>query len=108
MGYMNAYDAAAMADAGELMDYDQALELHLVSNHYPPVPVSFVPACKQAIKTMVIAAQSAETLGEEQVFNQLSQTMVQIPNGENMSVLEIVDALHLEAFIDFELGKYGI
>lgn len=108
MGYMSAYDAASLADAGELMDFNQALELHLVSNHYPPVPVTLVPACKQAINTMLIASQSVEKLGEEAVYEQLSKTMIEIPNGTSMNVLELVEALHLEAFIDFELEKYGI
>lgn len=107
MGYMSAYDAASLADAGELMDFNQALELHLASNHYPPVPVTFVPACKQAINTMIIASHAAEKLGQEVVFEQLSKTMIEIPNGTSMTVLEIVEALHLEAFIDYELEKYG-
>jgi len=108
MGYASAYDAAALADAGELMDLNQALELHLVSNLYPPVPATLVPACKQAINTMIIASQAVEKLGEESIFQQLSKTMIEIPNGTSMNVLEIVEALHLEAFIDFELEKYGI
>ena len=108
MGYTSAYDAASLADAGELMDLNQALELHLVSNLYPPVPATLVPACKQAINTMIIASQAVEKLGEESIFQQLSKTMIEIPNGTSMNVLEIVEALHLEAFIDFELEKYGI
>ena len=108
MGYSSAYDAASLADAGDLMDLNQALELHLVSNHYPPVPATLVPVCKQAINTMLIASQSVDKLGEEAIFEQLSKTMIEIPNGVSMSVLEIVEALHLQAFIDFELEKYGI
>ena len=108
MGYSSAYDAASLADAGDLMDLNQALELHLVSNHYPPVPATLVPVCKQAINTMLIASQSVDKLGEEAVFEQLSKSMIEIPNGVSMSVLEIVEALHLQAFIDVELEKYGI
>ena len=108
MGYLSAYDAASLADAGDLMDLNQALELHLVSNLYPPVPATLVPACKQAINTMIIASQAVENLGEESIFEQLSNTMIEIPNGVSMNVLELVEALHLEAFIDFELEKYGI
>jgi len=108
MGYSSAYDAASLADAGDLMDLNQALELHLVSNHYPPVPATLVPVCKQAINTMLIASQSVDKLGEEAIFEQLSKSMIEIPNGVSMSVLEIVEALHLQAFIDFELEKYGI
>ena len=91
-----------------MMDLNQALELHLVSNLYPPVPATLVPACKQAINTMIIASQAVEKLGEESIFQQLSKTMIEIPNGISMNVLELVEALRLEAFIDFELEKYGI
>ena len=57
---------------------------------------------------MLIASQSVDKLGEEAVFEQLSKSMIEIPNGVSMSVLEIVEALHLQAFIDVELEKYGI
>lgn len=108
MGYLTALDAAALADAGTLISYDMALELHLTSNHYPPVPRDFVPACKQAIQTFIIAARSSEEHGEETVYEQLTESMVELPNGKMMSVIDIVEALHLEAFIDYEIEKYGI
>lgn len=94
MGYLSAYDAAQVAEL------DQALEWHLTSNHYPPVSLDFVPACKQVIQTIVVAAGSRDTLGEDHVFEQLNETMVQLPNGKFMSVVELVNALHLDAFID--------
>jgi hypothetical protein len=31
------------------VSYDAALEWHLTSNHYPPVPLSMIQACKEAI-----------------------------------------------------------
>lgn len=33
----------------EVTDYEVALRWHLTSNHFPPVPVSMVEPCKQAI-----------------------------------------------------------
>lgn len=94
MGYLSAFDAAQY---GEL---EQALAWHLTSNHYPPVSVEFIPVCKQAIQTFVIAAGSTESLTEDHVFDQLRQTFVQLPNGIRMSVVDVVEQLHLDAFID--------
>jgi hypothetical protein len=104
MGYLSAYDAASLS--GDI-SYEQALEIHLVSNHYPPVSTEFVPACKQAIQSFIIASMSVEAHGDRFVYEQLEKTMLQTPIGM-MSVMELVDALHLEAFIDYELEKYGI
>lgn len=33
----------------EVADVDRALLWHLQSNHYPPVPKSMIPVCKEAI-----------------------------------------------------------
>jgi hypothetical protein len=99
MGYTNAYDAAQYAEL------EQALEWHLTSNHYPPVSVEFVPACKQAIQTFVVAASSTELLTEDHVFDQLCKTYVELPNGKNMSVVDIVEQLHLDAFVDQILNE---
>lgn len=94
MGYLGVFDAAQVAEL------DQALDWHLTSNHIPPVSLDFVPACKQAIKTFVIAAGSAESLGEDHVFDQLNQTMIDLPNGTRMSAVELVEILHLDTFVD--------
>lgn len=94
MGYLSAFDAAQVAEL------NQALEWHLTSNHYPPVSVDLIPACKQAIQTFVVAAGSTDNLGEDHVFKQLNETMVELPNGKFISVVELVDALHLDAFVD--------
>lgn len=98
MGYLSAFDAAQVAEL------NQALEWHLTSNHYPPVSVDFVPACKQAIQTFVVAAGSTDNLGEDHVFKQLNETMVELPNGKFISVVELVDALHLDTFVDYLLN----
>ena len=43
MGYMQAKEMSRLADL------DTALSWHLQSNHYPPIPLSMIPACKAAI-----------------------------------------------------------
>jgi len=43
MGYNTALDLA------ESFDLDQAILIHLQSNHYPPVPASMVQPCIDAI-----------------------------------------------------------
>lgn len=95
MGYLNAYGAAQHAQL------EQALAWHLTANHYPPVSIDFIPACKQAIQTFVIAAGSTELKGEDHVYQQLCNTYVDLPNGNRMSVVEVVEGLHLDAFVDF-------
>lgn len=47
MGYMSARDMA------EQTDLDTALSWHLTANHFPPVPVTLVPACKEAIQAIL-------------------------------------------------------
>lgn len=99
MGYLSAYGAAQHAEL------EQALEWHLTSNHYPPVSLELIPACKQAIQTFVVAAGSTELLTEDHVFDQLCQTFVELPNGVRMSVVDIVEQLHLDAFVDQILNE---
>ena len=43
MGAMRAMDIA------ENFDLEKGIELHLTSNHYPPIPVEMVPVCIDAI-----------------------------------------------------------
>jgi hypothetical protein len=43
MGSMQAHEMA------ELTDLDTALTWHLRTNHYPPVPLTMLEPCKQAI-----------------------------------------------------------
>jgi hypothetical protein len=104
MGYMSAYDLASQQ---EDLTYQQAVEMHLMSNHYPPVSADFAPSCIQAIKSFVIAALSVDAHGEEEVYQQLQNTLIETPIGMR-SAAELVEALHLDAFIDYELHKHGI
>ncbi len=43
---MGSLQAMEMA---EILDLDTALSWHLSSNHFPPVPLTMVQACKEAI-----------------------------------------------------------
>ena len=44
MGYMQAQEMA------EMLEIESAISWHLQSNHYPPVPVSMVKPCLDAIE----------------------------------------------------------
>ena len=45
MGYNTATDLAENID----ISLEQAIGYHLTGNHYPPVPLSMVPVCIQAL-----------------------------------------------------------
>lgn len=79
---------------------EQAIEAHLSGNFYPPLSAEWVPACKQAIQTFAVASSAALGLGEDEVFEQLNKTFVDLPGGIRVSVVEIVNELHLDSFID--------
>lgn len=49
MGRMNAI---AISDEALGIDLETQLEWHLQANHYPPVPVSMVPVCIEAIDSV--------------------------------------------------------
>lgn len=86
MGYLSAL---AMADGG--LDIDAQLGWHLQSNHYPPVNPVFIPVAKQAIEAAVYAETVEDWSGLDE--------MVEMPNGLEKSLGEIIDGLHLHAFI---------
>ena len=71
------------------MGMETAIRLHLTSNHYPPVPVSMVPICIEAID-----AYWEEDLNRE----------VELPEGiswrgENFApAYAIIESHHLEAW----------
>lgn len=47
---MGSLQAMEMA---EMLSIDDALAWHLRSNHYPPVPLSMIEPCKEAIQAML-------------------------------------------------------
>jgi hypothetical protein len=71
-------------------DLDTVLVWHLQSNHYPPVPLSMIPACKAAI-----VAMQADSPNKS----------IPLPRGVSWRgkrfapACEIVSAHHLDGFI---------
>ena len=75
----------------DLAGLDQALSWHLQSNHYPPVPLSMLPICKEAI-------EHANTGDWD--------TLLKLPKGcsfrgsDKAPVSAIVEQHHLDTFLD--------
>jgi len=92
---MGAIQAREMLDQAGL---DQALAWHLQGNHYPPVPVSMVPACKKAIEIATEAYWGDASLND----------LIELPSpitwrGETHAPARaIIEAHHLDAFINPE------
>ncbi len=87
---VNGYaSAVGMAAAAPLR---VALEWHLQSNHFPPVPLVMVPVAEKAIKA---ARQNRGRL-------------IRLPDGvtyrgePRVSAAVVVEVLHLEAFVNLE------
>ena len=80
-----------MSEARDQTGVVLGLEYHLQYNHYPPVPLSMVPVCEQAI-----AAGNVEQWDEE----------VPLPDGITYKdrgtapAYAIVEAHHLDFFIE--------
>jgi hypothetical protein len=79
--------------ANSNLDLETALAHHLRGNHYPPVPLSMVEPCIQAIDAFY-----------DEDYNRL----IELPEGISWRnkkfapANEIVDAHHLNCFIDLE------
>lgn len=84
----------------EGLTLDEMLEAHLTQNFDPSLPLDLVPACKQAIHSFAVAAGSVDSLGEDTVFAQLSKTFIDLPTGVRVSVVELVNELYLDGFVD--------
>ncbi len=70
---------------------DQLLKIHLTGNHYPPVSLDFIPACKEAI----------EYCNAEE-----STSDVMLPNGIKKEAWQVVEGLHLDSFLDLAEVDY--
>ena len=87
MGYNTATDLA------ESFDLDQAILIHLRSNHYPPVPSSMVAPCIDAIDAYY-----------DEDYNRL----IKLPEGvfwrgqDSCPASAIVDGHHLHAWLPQE------
>ena len=79
MGYMQA------SEMRRFLAEDQALRWHLTSNHYPPIHEAFLPS----VKTTLEHARAEEW--DEQI---------ELPNGKVLSVRDVVEQLHLQAFLE--------
>jgi hypothetical protein len=90
MGHQTAISLKESITDG-LASIDQALLIHLLSNHYPPLPSILVDTCKQVIT----AIQDGE-------FDKLIDLPGRITwRGQSQApARECCDAWHLDAFID--------
>lgn len=66
-------------------DLDTMLRIQLQNNHYPPVSLAFIPACKEAIAHCKYGVDDYDHI-------------IQLPNGRKMTALQIVEGLHLNTF----------
>lgn len=93
MGSNFARDLAELSSAGPsdpCLDIDQAVLIHLTSNHYPPVP-----------RSMVKPALTAITLANEGDY----EALVALPEGitwkgaDEAPASALINDLHLEYFL---------
>ena len=93
MGTIAATDMVAHADL------ETALRWHLQHNHYPPVPLSMLPACVEAIDLAVADEWDAE---------------VSLPDGTEYRgrsvapVWAVVEAHHLQPFVEQEETEWVV
>lgn len=87
---MGALHAMELADGDLGLGLEESIRIHLVSNHYPPVPSSMVPACIEAI---------------DLVNDGLPMAKVKLPEGVTFRGLpeapayDIVEQHHLEFWL---------
>jgi hypothetical protein len=92
MGSLHATEFRELAEIGSIT-LEQAIEWHLTSNHFPPVPKSMVPVCIEAIN-----------LANEGEFDKL----VGLPEGVGYRGLTaapahaIIEAHHLDGWVYYE------
>lgn len=80
MGHLSILDFREQAK-----DDDAALAWHLQANHFPPINLVFVPVAKEAI--------------EKARFGEWDDQLM-LPNERVLTVAQIVQQLHLDAFLD--------
>jgi len=91
---MGSLQAQEMA---ELLDIDSALSWHLRSNHYPPVPLSMIEPCKQAIEAFL----------EGDYLRMIEMPEGVSYRGSNQAPADaIISQHHLEAWV--ELDEEGL
>lgn len=98
---MGSSVASGYADAIDqgICSLDSALAAHLQSNHYPPLPVDMVPACKRAIKRIEYGSPDRLVL--------LPKGMKIRHGGEHFTqrppAWRVAEVCHLDAFINMEV-----
>lgn len=83
MGNMQAREIASLTKEG-MIDEDTALQWHLQSNHFPPIPFDFVSVAKQALK-----------LARDNDYD----TVITMPNDIDKTVGDIIEGMHLDTFL---------
>lgn len=87
MGHLQANEMAAHADR------EIALRWHLTANHFPPIPISMIPVCIEALDHADLEDWEAE---------------IDLPEGTlylghaTAPVWAIIEQHHLEAFLSVE------
>lgn len=89
MGTVQAMEMAERAPR------DVALHWHLTSNHFPPVSPQMIEPAKEAIDRAV----RATILEDEELW----QSTLELPNGNTVTVEQIVEGLHLNEFIQHDI-----
>ena len=97
MGSMQAYDLAELALEGSVSKA-RALLLHLTSNHYPPLDRRWLMPAKWAIERGIEAINQdcSDPLYEE----------FELPNSTKVKASDLIENLHLEAFIEIWVDIY--
>lgn len=90
---MGANLARDLASGEFNISLEDAISVHLSSNHYPPVPTALVPVCVQAIN----ALNASEP-----------HTIIRLPDGfgfrgySSVEAHEVVSSLHLDTWVEPE------
>jgi hypothetical protein len=97
VGSLQAQEFASLTAAGDV-SLEQSLAWHLRANHYPPVPLSMIQACVQAIE-----------IGQRYQWGDADlNDRVDLPDGVlwreqgSAPAWAIIEAHHLDAFIQSE------
>jgi len=96
MGHTVAAGLAEFGTAG--------LRAHLATNLFPPPPPSMLSVAEEALEI----AASAHPFPEGFLFEDILDERIDLPEGVEfrgqtwISAREVITALHLDAFIDFE------
>ena len=90
MGRTGAMGMATEVGEGNV-SIEAALHWHLTSNHYPPLPVTLIPAAMRAIKVA----------RKEQWHRKILMPKNLLFRGKRLApVGDLIEALHLEDFIN--------